>query len=223
MKKRSDGDTEVPEKKKTVKPPKSASATKTPKKAPTVKRSATKKNLAPKLHPLLPGPRGEISRLLAGEHQDPHSILGAHPATVAGEAGVIVRALIPNADAGRMLLDDGRVVQMEREAEGLVDALRRVHSRRDAPAGVSLSLLLRRRRRVGSRRSLSLSADARRRRPASVQRRHAPRAVEEARRASAHDRRRARRRASPCGRRTRGASAWSATSAPGMDAFSRCA
>ena len=39
-------------------------------------------------------PRADLERLLSGSHSDPHSILGAHAATV---DGVIVRALIPNA------------------------------------------------------------------------------------------------------------------------------
>ena len=38
--------------------------------------------------------REEITRLLALRHQDPHSILGAHPT----DRGVIVRAYRPDAD-----------------------------------------------------------------------------------------------------------------------------
>ena len=34
---------------------------------------------------------GEIERLVAGQHHDPHLILGAHP----GPEGVVVRALRP--------------------------------------------------------------------------------------------------------------------------------
>ncbi len=40
-------------------------------------------------------PPDEVARLLAGEHRDPHSILGAHPQ----DGGTVVRALRPDADA----------------------------------------------------------------------------------------------------------------------------
>ena len=36
---------------------------------------------------------GEIERIVAGQHYDPHSVLGAHP----GPGGVIIRALRPMA------------------------------------------------------------------------------------------------------------------------------
>ena len=48
--------------------------------------------------------RAEIDRLVAGEHHDPHSILGAHP----GPDGVVVRALRPMATSVTLVLDDGR-------------------------------------------------------------------------------------------------------------------
>jgi 1,4-alpha-glucan branching enzyme len=48
---------------------------------------------------------GEIERLVAGEHHDPHSILGVHPA---GEDGaVVVRALRPLAQSVELVLPDG--------------------------------------------------------------------------------------------------------------------
>ncbi len=47
---------------------------------------------------------GEIDRLVAGLHHDPHSILGAHP--VAG--GVAIRALRPLATSVTVVLADGR-------------------------------------------------------------------------------------------------------------------
>jgi 1,4-alpha-glucan branching enzyme len=61
----------------------------------------------------------DLSRLLAGDHASPHSILGAHPAKVKRSSGVVIRALMPNARRVECLLDDGRVEQMQLEAEGL--------------------------------------------------------------------------------------------------------
>ena len=46
---------------------------------------------------------GEIERIVAGTHHDPHSILGAHP----GPAGVVVRALRPLATSVTVVLPDG--------------------------------------------------------------------------------------------------------------------
>jgi len=66
-------------------------------------------------------PRDDLDRLLSGEHSSPHSILGAHPATFGGEAGIVVRALIPNAVYVECVFDDGRVVPLTREAEGPSD------------------------------------------------------------------------------------------------------
>ncbi|MBV9094441.1 MAG: 1,4-alpha-glucan branching protein GlgB [Streptosporangiaceae bacterium] len=51
---------------------------------------------------------GEIERLAAGQHHDPHSILGAHP----GPDGVTVRALRPLARSVTLVLDDGRRLPM---------------------------------------------------------------------------------------------------------------
>ena len=61
----------------------------------------------------------EIGRLLAGDHDDPHRILGAHPAA----AGVIVRAMHPDAVRAEALLADGSRVELERLAGGLFGAL----------------------------------------------------------------------------------------------------
>jgi 1,4-alpha-glucan branching enzyme len=56
-----------------------------------------------------------VRHLLAGSHTSPHSILGAHPATVQGVNGVVVRAMHPDA-TGIDLLPDGRdALPMERE------------------------------------------------------------------------------------------------------------
>src|SRR5262245_33205470 len=38
----------------------------------------------------------EVDRLLAGESSNPHATLGAHPASLLGESGVMIRALIPS-------------------------------------------------------------------------------------------------------------------------------
>ncbi|MDB4911570.1 MAG: 1,4-alpha-glucan branching enzyme GlgB, partial [Gemmatimonadetes bacterium] len=49
---------------------------------------------------------GEVNRLLAGDHDDPHRILGAHP--VAGATpGVVIRAMHPDAVRAEALLADG--------------------------------------------------------------------------------------------------------------------
>ncbi len=75
-------------------------------------------------------PKRDLERLLAGDHSSPHSILGAHPASLADESGVIVRALVSNAIRGEVRLSDGRVFQLEREAEGLSDLYGAFISRR---------------------------------------------------------------------------------------------
>ncbi len=59
--------------------------------------------------------RAEIDRLVAGEHHDPHSILGAHP----GPDGVVIRALRPLATSVAVVLDDGRRVPMTHLAQGV--------------------------------------------------------------------------------------------------------
>ena len=63
----------------------------------------------------------EVERLLAGEHSNPHAILGAHATSLLGESGVTVRALIPSAERVECVLENGVVLQMTREAEGLSD------------------------------------------------------------------------------------------------------
>ena len=60
-------------------------------------------------------------QLVRGMHSQPHDVLGAHPATVGGEAGVGIRTIMPNAEAVEALLDDGRVVPLTREYQGLVN------------------------------------------------------------------------------------------------------
>jgi 1,4-alpha-glucan branching enzyme len=58
---------------------------------------------------------GEIERLVAGHHHDPHSILGAHP----GPEGVVVRALRPLATSVTVVLDDGRTFGMDHLYQGV--------------------------------------------------------------------------------------------------------
>jgi 1,4-alpha-glucan branching enzyme len=65
---------------------------------------------------------GEVNRLLAGDHDDPHHILGAHPASVGAKTGVTIRAMHPDAVRAEALLTDGRHVSLERFAGGLFGA-----------------------------------------------------------------------------------------------------
>src|SRR5690348_1162601 len=58
---------------------------------------------------------GEIERIVAGQHHDPHSVLGAH----SGPGGVIIRALRPLATSVTAVLDDGRRLPMEHVHEGV--------------------------------------------------------------------------------------------------------
>ncbi len=48
----------------------------------------------------------EIKRLIQGQHGDPHRILGAHPAFVNDDEGVIVRAFHPDAIKAEVLFED---------------------------------------------------------------------------------------------------------------------
>ena len=66
--------------------------------------------------PIAAGPSlGEIERIVAGQHYDPHSVLGAHP----GPDGVIIRALRPLATSVTAVLDDGRRLPMEHVHQGV--------------------------------------------------------------------------------------------------------
>jgi 1,4-alpha-glucan branching enzyme len=58
---------------------------------------------------------GEIERIAAGQHHDPHSVLGAHP----GPDGVVIRALRPLAKSVTLVLDDGRRVPMTHLYQGV--------------------------------------------------------------------------------------------------------
>jgi 1,4-alpha-glucan branching enzyme len=61
---------------------------------------------------------GEIERVVAGHHHDPHSVLGAHP----GPDGVIIRALRPLATSVTLVLDDGRRLPMTHVHQGVFAA-----------------------------------------------------------------------------------------------------
>ena len=58
---------------------------------------------------------GEIERIVAGHHHDPHSVLGAHP----GPDGVVIRALRPLAKSVTAVLDDGRRLPMTHVHQGV--------------------------------------------------------------------------------------------------------
>ena len=61
---------------------------------------------------------GEIDRVVAGTHHDPHSILGAHP----GPGGVVVRVLRPLASSVTVVLPDGQRFPAEHVHEGVFAA-----------------------------------------------------------------------------------------------------
>ena len=61
---------------------------------------------------------GERERLLAGEHVTPHAILGAHPATVNGVAGVVIRVFHPDATAAEVVPCVGAPITMVAEGNG---------------------------------------------------------------------------------------------------------
>src|SRR5689334_6154853 len=69
---------------------------------------------------LLPN-ASELGRLLAGEHSQPHDVLGAHALTVGGTSGVVIRAQTPNALAAEAVLEDGLVVPLDVTAQGLTN------------------------------------------------------------------------------------------------------
>jgi 1,4-alpha-glucan branching enzyme len=60
---------------------------------------------------------GEIERVVAGQHHDPHSILGAHP----GPDGVIIRALRPLAAEVTAVLPDGSRHPMPHRHQGVFE------------------------------------------------------------------------------------------------------
>src|SRR6266566_4668952 len=61
---------------------------------------------------------GEIDRIVAGQHHDPHSVLGAHP----GPDGITVRTLRPLAATVAVVLRDGRRFPMHHLHQGVFEA-----------------------------------------------------------------------------------------------------
>ena len=60
---------------------------------------------------------GEIERVVAGQHHDPHSVLGAHP----GPNGVTIRALRPLATSVTAVLADGSRYPMPHRHQGVFE------------------------------------------------------------------------------------------------------
>src|SRR5580692_12937451 len=59
----------------------------------------------------------EIERVVAGQHHDPHSVLGAH----LGPHGVTIRALRPLAESVTVVLPDGRRFPMPHRHQGVFE------------------------------------------------------------------------------------------------------
>jgi 1,4-alpha-glucan branching enzyme len=55
----------------------------------------------------------EIAQLVAGDHSEPHRILGAHAGSANGEDGVWVRAFLPDAARAACVLEDGAEIPLE--------------------------------------------------------------------------------------------------------------
>nr|MDQ3385224.1 1,4-alpha-glucan branching enzyme [Actinomycetota bacterium] len=56
-----------------------------------------------------PKPEEAIERLAAGQHRDPHAVLGTHPD---GAGSVVIRALRPDATGASVVLAEGTSVAM---------------------------------------------------------------------------------------------------------------
>ncbi|UCC74076.1 MAG: 1,4-alpha-glucan branching protein GlgB [Gemmatimonadota bacterium] len=61
----------------------------------------------------------EHGRLIRGEHHDPHSILGAHPATHGRRTGSVVRAFRPDGQRVECMLADGTALELRPLGRGL--------------------------------------------------------------------------------------------------------
>jgi 1,4-alpha-glucan branching enzyme len=62
----------------------------------------------------------EVRRLLAGDHDEPHRILGAHPLTLDGVSGAVVRCFHPDAVACELVMN-GESAPMEARGRGLFE------------------------------------------------------------------------------------------------------
>src|SRR5688572_19457112 len=72
----------------------------------------------PSTLPFLRPAAADAERLTAGEHHEPHAILGAHPAA----GGAVVRAFHPDATEATLRVD-GSILRMEPLGDGLWAAL----------------------------------------------------------------------------------------------------
>src|ERR1700761_8160048 len=63
---------------------------------------------------------GEIERIVAGQHHDPHSVLGSHP--VPGE-GTTIRALRPLATTVTVVLPDGSRYPLTHVHQGVFEVM----------------------------------------------------------------------------------------------------
>ena len=61
----------------------------------------------------------DVDRIVRVEHSDPHSVLGAHPAMIKGQSGVIIRAFHPDAAAADLLVGSERLSMKTSGAKGL--------------------------------------------------------------------------------------------------------
>lgn len=61
----------------------------------------------------------DIRGVLLGEHSDPHRVLGAHPALIKGQEGLIVRAFHPDATRADLMVGEQRLTMEESGAQGL--------------------------------------------------------------------------------------------------------
>src|SRR5687768_2855498 len=89
--------------------------------APAGLADAPPRAMAKRLNPPAADLEG-VRHLVSGNHTNPHSILGAHPATVQGVNGVVVRAMHPDATGIDVLPEGGEPVAMERETGPLFSA-----------------------------------------------------------------------------------------------------
>lgn len=60
----------------------------------------------------------ELERLVAGEHSEPHRLLGAHPGKQRGKDGVLVRTFHPDATAAELVRPDCEPLAMTPQGDG---------------------------------------------------------------------------------------------------------
>jgi len=68
---------------------------------------------------VLLGDPADADLLVRGEHHDPHRLLGAHPVSVAGRAGVVIRAYHPDAQRALYVPASGEPMEMRPVGRGL--------------------------------------------------------------------------------------------------------